>query len=121
MKHNHYLPITITLQVPKALDGQLVKTLTMRPPICTDVLVATTQTQSEVSRDVLLFANLTDTTPEFIGSLEFYDYKRVEQANDCFLVPVQQHLERRSLYFPEPDTAASTNLNSEALPTSATG
>lgn len=109
-----YQPIKVTLQVPKELDGKLVESVTMRPPKAADVIAAHTSTNNDIGRDVLLFANLTDTTPEFIGAMEFYDYKLLEQANDCFLVPVSAHLERRSSYFANPVPEQSQSSNSEA-------
>ncbi|AWL12801.1 hypothetical protein HMF8227_02349 [Saliniradius amylolyticus] len=106
-----YLPITITLQVPTPLDGKEVEKLTMRPPMAADVFAADQASTSDMERDALLFANLTDTTAEFIKSLSFYDYKRVEQANDLFLLPIPVHLDRRSSLFPAPEEAVSESSN----------
>jgi len=106
MKKQTYLPISIALQVAKALDGTERKNLTMRPPTTTDVVTAQRTYGNTIEKDVLLYANLTDTTEAFILSLEFYDFKQVEAAFNCFLFPVSVHADKRVLLSPKVPEAA---------------
>ncbi len=96
-----YIPIIIQLQESRELDGVMKTFITMRPPNANDAIIAQTTTANNVEADRLLFANLTDTTEDFIGSLSLYDYKMVEKANDCFLLPIPIHLGRCASLYPE--------------------
>ena len=104
-----YLPITVELQVPKEMDKQRVSEITLRPPTTNDVILSQKSAANEADQDVLLFANLSDTTEDLIRSLEFYDYKRVEKAFNCFLLPIAEHCARRASLFPQAE-AGSTGL-----------
>lgn len=88
-----YQPIDITLQVPCKLDSELKPKLTMRPPTTDDVLLAQKQSRLVVNGELVedngeheahLFANLTNTTRAFIGSMSQYDYLQLQKAYDCF-------------------------------------
>jgi len=103
-----YLPVPIPLQEAHDLDGQEKDQLTMRPPSAADVFAATAMTTSDMERDALLFANLTDTTAEFIKGLSFFDYKRVEAAYGLFMLPLPQHLESRLSFLPETPAAEAS-------------
>ncbi|MCW7553643.1 phage tail assembly protein [Endozoicomonas gorgoniicola] len=103
-----YQPIPIPLESPRDLDGKPVSELTMRPPTTSDVVVAQSKADNPIQKDVLLYANLTDTSENFIQSLAFYDFKQVEKAFDAFMCPVSKHVDRRALFLPKPlaDTAS---------------
>lgn len=104
-----YQPIKISLQVPKELDGSPQANLTMRPPETNDVILAQKQSRiiaegnlvdDNAEHEAHLFANLTNTTREFIGSLAQYDYLQLQKAYDCFLLPIPQFAARSALLFP---------------------
>jgi len=104
-----YQPIKIALQVPVKLDGQEQTAVTMRPPTTNDVILAQKNSrfvhQGEVHDDnaeheAFLFANLTGTTREFIGSLAQYDYLQLQKAYDCFLLPLPKHAAQSASLFP---------------------
>ena len=99
-EHNKYLPVPVPLQEARELDGQPVTELTIRPPTAQDVFTATAMTKTDMERDALLFANLTDTTADFIRGLSFFDYKRVEAGYGLFMLPIPAHLERRLSFLP---------------------
>lgn len=106
-----YLAISIALQVPAELDKKCIEKIEMRPPTAADVFLATSMTSSEAEKDALLFANLSDTTADFIKSLSFYDYKRIEDAFSLFMLPIAAHLGKRALWFPDnPEGETSTTL-----------
>ncbi len=104
-----YQPIDITLQVPCKLDSELKSKLTMRPPTTDDVLLAQKQSRIVVNGELVedngeheahLFANLTNTTRAFIGSMSQYDYLQLQKGYDCFLLPIQQYAAKSALLFP---------------------
>lgn len=104
-----YQPIKIALQVPQKLDGQEQTVLTMRPPTTNDVILAQKNSRfvhngevhdDNAEHEAHLFANLTNTTREFIGSLAQYDYLQLQKAYDCFLLPIQQYVAKSALLFP---------------------
>ncbi len=114
MSEKKYLPVPVSLQESHEFDGAKLDKLTMRPPQAQDVFNATAMTRNDMERDALLFANLTDTTPDFIKELAFFDYKRVEGAYGLFMLTIAQHLERRFSFCPEqlaaePSTTSAGN------------
>lgn len=100
-EHQTYGPITIKLEKPLEFDGQLVSTLTMRPPCANDVLNPQSQSADGPSADRLMYANLTDTSPEFIGQLSYYDYRQLDGAFRSYSMPVKKHLELCALHYQE--------------------
>ena len=95
-----YQPIKISLQVPKELDGSPQANLTMRPPETNDVILAQKQSRIIVEGNMLddnaeheahLFANLTNTTRDFIGSkldiadTTFTANKGERKGNSCVM------------------------------------
>lgn len=122
---NKYLPITITMQVAKDFEGKAMPSLTMRPPTTNDVIIAQQQATrvlpdgskyiDEAESEAQLFANLTGTTREFIGALEFYDYSQLGKAYDCFLLPLPQYVGKCALLFPG-SAEASPSESSEPSP-----
>ncbi|KDM91392.1 phage tail assembly protein [Photobacterium galatheae] len=119
---NQYQPIKVTLQEAKPFDDKPQTALIMRPPTTNDVihsqqlgsriLADGSKHVDEAEAEAHLFANLTGTTREFIGSLAFYDYSQLGRAYDCFLLPVPQYAARCALLFP--GSVASHSQNSEA-------
>ncbi|WP_067519537.1 phage tail assembly protein [Endozoicomonas ascidiicola] len=103
-----YQPIPIQFQVPKELGGELKKSVIMRPPTTEDVELAQLMAQSPVHKDILLYANLTETSEEFVRSLAFYDFRQLESAFDAFMCPVFDHVDKRALFLPKPLEATAS-------------
>ena len=95
---SRYQSIPIRFEQSYVLDGKEVREIMMRPPTADDRINAQIEAKNAESADKLFFANLTNTTEEFLGELAFFDYKKVEAANNCFLVPLSIHFEQRALY-----------------------
>ncbi len=117
-----YQPIKITLEVPQPLDGQQQTAVTMRPPTTNDVIHAQKQGRiiiggemhdDNAEHEAHLFANLTNTTREFIGSLAQYDYLRLQKAYDCFLLPTQQYVAKSALLFPSSAEASPSKSSAD--------
>lgn len=118
-----YQPIKISLQVPKELDSATQAILTMRPPETNDVILAQKQSRIIVEGNMLddnaeheanLFANLTNTTREFIGSLAQYDYLQLQKAYDCFLLPIPQFAAKSALLFPSSAEASLSKSSGDS-------
>ncbi|WP_422134961.1 phage tail assembly protein [Endozoicomonas sp. ALD040] len=103
-----YQAISIQLEAPRELDNKPLSELTMRPPTTSDVVIAQSQAQNPIHKDVLLYANLTNTTEDFIQSLAFYDFKQLERAFDTFMCRVSEHVDRRALFLPKPSAATAS-------------
>ena len=80
-------PQKIELDYDYDLDGKNVGKLTMRPPKVKDGRQATKAAPGKEPEDVevQLFANLTDTTFEFICELYQEDYNKIQEAYLDFL------------------------------------
>lgn len=116
-----YQPIDVVLQVPQKLDGEMKTKLKIRPPKTDDLILAQKQSRALIDGHMVedsaeheahLFANLTDTTRAFIGSLAQYDYMQLQKAYDCFLLPIPQFAARCALLFP----SSAEESHSENLP-----
>ncbi len=115
-----YIPIKIDLQEPATLDSKLINSLEMRPPKAGDVFAAQNLTANTAERDALLFGNLTDTTADFMKSLAFYDYKRVEAAYGLFMCPIKSHLEKQYSFCAKPPEVVALENSSDSTSTSST-
>lgn len=81
-EHPH---ITIALKKPIDIDGARVQVLRMREPTVADQLVVEEMKGSEASREVMLFANLCECSPEDIKRLSLRDYREVQRAFSGFI------------------------------------
>ncbi|WP_038225732.1 phage tail assembly protein [Vibrio sp. ER1A] len=128
---NQYQPITIALQQAVTFDGETLTKLTMRPPTTNDVLIAQRQSSTmiggqvvsdDAEHEAVLFANLTGTTREVVGSLQMYDFSQLQKAYDCFLEPLPQYAAKCALLFPSfAEESLSTSLEPSPSPSSTTG
>jgi hypothetical protein len=75
---------TISLTFPIIIDGVEVKSLNLRRPKVKDQLAAQSG-GSEMEREVNLFANLTEQTPETIKDLDLKDYQSLQEGFASFL------------------------------------
>jgi hypothetical protein len=61
------------------------KGLTLRRPKVRDMLASEKAKGSDGEKEVVLFANLCEVTPEEIGALDMIDYKQLQEAYQNFL------------------------------------
>ena len=75
---------TITLQFPVTVEGVEVRSLMLRRPKVRDQLAAQSG-GSEMEREIRLFDNLTEQTPETIQDLDLKDYQALQEVFTGFL------------------------------------
>lgn len=71
---------TIELKYPITLDGTEVCALYMRRPKVRDQIVSAKAGKTEEEKEIRLFANLCEVTPENIEDLDLADYKQLANA-----------------------------------------
>jgi len=74
----------ITLSRPATIDGAKVSTLRMREPIVADQERYQEAAGNDASREVVLFANLCEVSPDDIRKLPLRDYLRVQASYGLF-------------------------------------
>lgn len=77
----------VSIMLTKAIDidGAQVKVLRMREPTVADQLLVEEMKGSEASKEVMLFANLCEWSPDDIKRLSLRDYKEVQRAFSGFI------------------------------------
>jgi hypothetical protein len=75
----------ITLHHPVTVDGQQIKTLTLRRPKVKDQLAADKGAGGNADKEVRLFANLCEVAPKVIEELDLADYRQIQEAYSGFL------------------------------------
>ena len=75
----------ITLKHPFDLNGEKVKTISMRRPKVKDQLAADKGTASSAEKEIKLFANLCEVAPDVIQELDLADYRQLQEAYTGFL------------------------------------
>lgn len=81
---------TITLNNPITVDGISVSELTIRRPKVRDYLAMERLSGSDLSKEVVLTANLTSVTKEAIEELDIADYAKVQEVLKDFFSPMIQ-------------------------------
>lgn len=71
--------VPVELDFPITVAGATVSVLSMRRPKVGDILVAN-RIKDEVEKEVHIFANLCQLSPTDIHSLDFKDYKKLQEA-----------------------------------------
>lgn len=81
--------VTIELSFPVKIDGIETSVLQMRRPKVKDQLVFERrgQNMSDAEREIRLFANLCEVSPEDIETLDLMDYAKVGKQYADFLTP----------------------------------
>lgn len=74
----------ITLSRPATIDGAKVSSLRMREVIVADQERYQEGTGNDASREVVLFANLCEVTPDDIRKLPLRDYQRLQASYGLF-------------------------------------
>lgn len=72
--------IDITLSRPIDVDGAKVTTLRMREPLVADQEVAMDSAGSDAAREIMLFANLCEVSPDQIRKLPVKSHQRMQEA-----------------------------------------
>ena len=76
---------TIALQAPIHLDGIRLNTLTLRRPKVRDMLAIEHLSGSDVEKEIQLFANLCEVSPDCLHELDMADYTQLQQHYQTFL------------------------------------
>lgn len=72
--------VDITLTRPIEVDGAQVTALRMREPTVSDQEVAVDAAGSDASREIMMFANLCEVSPDQIRKMPLRNYKRLQEA-----------------------------------------
>ena len=72
--------VSIALNYPVQFEGRNVSSLSLRRPIVRDFLIATKTGQDEISREINLFANLCNVSPEMIEQMDMSDYAKLQKT-----------------------------------------
>ncbi len=77
--------VDIELDFPVDLKGVEVKSLRLRMPRVKDMITASKIGKTDEEKEVELFSNLTENSPELIESLTLVDYNKLQEAYSDFL------------------------------------
>lgn len=75
---------SLTIALARGVAGALSKTVTMREPTVGDQIAVSAMPGSDAAKEVALFANLCEVTPEEIKGLTMRDYTRLQQGYRVF-------------------------------------
>ena len=76
---------TLKLIYPVTASGIETTTLTMRRPKVRDMLIGEKKGQSDAEREIHVFANLCEVTPDLIQELDMVDYAELQKSYQDFL------------------------------------
>ena len=76
---------TIKLKHPITADGREVAQLNLRRPKARDMIASDKGGGSDAEKELRLFSNLCEVTPETIGDLDLEDYRALQVAFTDFL------------------------------------
>ena len=76
---------TIEIKYPISVDGVKVKSLKLRRPKVRDMLSVESSQISDAEKEINLFANLCEVTPEALMELDMSDYAKLQKAYQDFL------------------------------------
>ena len=79
--------VAIELSYPIAIDATEVKVLQMRRPKVADVILLQKQQGQEAEKEIKLFANLCEISPDDIGRLDMMDYAKLQEQYANFMAP----------------------------------
>lgn len=77
--------VDIALSRPLTIAGAEVKALRMREPTVADQLAAEEAKGSDATREIAMFANLCEVTPDDIKRMTLKDYRAAQKAFASFL------------------------------------
>lgn len=70
----------IDLTRPLEIEGAPVSTMRMREPTVNDQVIASESKGSEAAREIAMFSNLCEVSPDDVRRLPLRDYKRLQRA-----------------------------------------
>lgn len=76
---------TIEIKYPISVDGVKVKSLKLRRPKVRDMLSVESGQITDAEKEINLFANLCEVTPEALMELDMSDYAKLQKAYQDFL------------------------------------
>jgi hypothetical protein len=76
---------TIKLKYPIDVAGEKITSLNLRRPKVRDMLAADKATGSDAEKEVHLFANLCEVSPDAIMELDGADYRQLQDTYSDFL------------------------------------
>ena len=76
---------TIKIKYPINVDGVKVKSLKLRRPKVRDMLSVESGQITDAEKEINLFANLCEVTPEALMELDMSDYAKLQKAYQDFL------------------------------------
>lgn len=86
LKHGTDGRAEVTLSRPLNIGGTNMAALTMREPTVGDQLISEASGDSSAQREIALYANLMEVTPDDIKRLPLKDYRRLQIAFSDFIV-----------------------------------
>lgn len=79
--------VTIELNYPITIDATEVKVLQMRRPKVADVILLQKSQGEDAEKEVKLFANLCEVSPDDIRQLDMMDYAKLQTQYGNFIAP----------------------------------
>lgn len=76
---------TVPLITPITVDGATLNELTVRRPKVRDMLAMENTSKSDAEKEINLFANLCEVTPQSLHELDMADYSKLQKAYQDFL------------------------------------
>ncbi len=76
---------TVTLKYAVTVDGSEVTELALRRPTVSDMLMADKAKGSDAEKEVKMFSNLAEVSPEAISALDLADYAQLQEVYRGFL------------------------------------
>ncbi len=77
--------VIVTLSNPLNVDGANVSVLTVRRPKVRDMLAMENMTNNDAEKEIHLFANLCEVSPESLYELDMADYGKLQKVYQGFL------------------------------------
>ncbi|MEG1825518.1 MAG: phage tail assembly protein [Cloacibacillus sp.] len=82
--------VTIDLSYPITIDGTETSVLVMRRPKVVDTVLFQKSQGTDADKEIKLFSNLCEVTPEEIGQLDMMDYAKLQVQYGNFMAPEPQ-------------------------------
>lgn len=76
---------TIKLDYPITIKGEVISKLNIRRPKLRDQISAEKTAVDDAGKEIALFANLCEVTPETLEELDLKDYLKLQKAYNGFL------------------------------------
>ncbi len=77
--------VAVALTAPISVDGAMRSELTVRRPKVRDMLAMENMTKNDAEKEIHLFANLCEVSPESLYELDMADYGKLQKVYQDFL------------------------------------